>query len=240
MDELHTLGKVEVKAGELITFTYDDPSPAQRKRISVTALADINLSEAMADFYQSVNRKTNAIYTENALPAFIEYLCEKRLLHVGAEVSVHLGVVGRPAMRMSAEQRFKINPESFWEEKLVHHYKTRSFHVTNHEDHLLTLLWGVDAPFAILADIITMDGRHLGILHLSVLSNKPRPTISEEDIEVIRIGLQADITLHIGELSVLVERITLLNNPDFAVNPFSKHSKPPFKHTSEKQKEHLT
>lgn len=227
MEEKHTLGRVEVKAGEILTFTYDDPSPANRRHVTVVALSDINLSDEMATFYDQLDRSSDDIYTENALPAFVEWLCDKRLLHVGTEVSVHLGIVGRPSARLAGEHRFKINPEAFWEEKLSHRYMSNSFVVYNHQEHMLTIMMDIEAPFSILADIINLEGKHLGILHLSVLSNSRHTTLSAEDLEVIRSALQADISLHVQEISALVERVTLLSNPEFGVNRFNLHFETP-------------
>ncbi|MNP89099.1 hypothetical protein D3C85_14990 [compost metagenome] len=223
MENKHTLGRVEVKAGEILTFTYDNPSPENRRHITVVALSDINLSDEMALFYQELDRGSDDIITEAALPAFIEHLCDKRLLHVGTEVNIHIGTVGRPAERLVNEYKFMLNPESFWEEKLSHRYLKRSFTVYSHQDHLLTIMMGVEAPFTILADIINMQGNHLGILQLSILSDRRHTLISDDDLERIRSALQADISLCIDEVSVLVERVTLLTNPDFGSNRFTKY-----------------
>jgi len=220
----HTLGRIKVRAGEILTFTYDESTPDKRNHITVVAIADIELSQEMATYCESIDRSTRAIYTEEALPGFIQYLTEKRLLHVGAEVSLHFGTKHRPATRLLNEHRFKINPEAFWEAKLTHRYSLNSFTVFNHQNHLLTVMGDVDAPFYILADVVDLHGELLGSLRLSVVSDRRHTLIDEDDIERLRRALQADLSLHVEELSVLIDRVRLIPNPEFGVNPFSRHA----------------
>jgi len=219
----HTLGRIKVRAGEILTFTYDESIPEKKKHITVVAIADIDLSAEMATYCEGINRATREIYTEEALPGFIQYLTEKRLLHVGNEVSLHFGSKRRPAARLLNEYRFKLNPESFWEAKLIHRYESNSFTVFTHQSHMLTVMSGPDAPFTILAEIIDLTGDPLGVLRLSVLSDNRHTLIDDEDIERIRLALQADISLNMTEISVLVNKVTLIPNPDFGTNPFKRH-----------------
>lgn len=226
MPSKHTLGMIKVRAGEILTFTYDSTVPEERRNITVVALDDIDLSEAMATFCELTDRSGKDIYTENALPAFVEYLAEQRLLHVGTEVNVHFGQMRRPAARLLNEYRFKANPESFWEDKLVQHYLSKSFTVFNHQHHVLTMMAGVEAPFYISGSIIDMKGDILGVLRLSVLSDSRHTLISNEDIERIRLAFQADIALNVREINVMVERVELTSNPDFGANSFKRHLPP--------------
>jgi len=223
MHEHHTLGRMKVRAGEILTFTYDESVPDKRCHLTVVAIADIDLSQEMATYCVTINRSTRDIYTENALPGFIEYLAEKRLLHVGTEVNIHFGTTKRPAARLMGEYRFDINPESFWEAKLIHRYQSNSFTVYNHQHHMLTIMSDVEAPFLVLADIIDMKGEYLGVLRLSVLSEDSYTLFSDEDLERIRLALQADISLNVVEISVLVESVKLVPNPDFTKNAFGRH-----------------
>ncbi|MCY1276108.1 hypothetical protein D9M68_19370 [compost metagenome] len=219
----HTLGLVLVRAGELISFTYDDSVPNRPKRLTVVALTDIDLSKEMATFCGLTNRSGKDIYTENALPAFIEYMAGKRMLHVSTEVSVHFGTVKRPAARLLNEYRFDINPEFFWEEKLTHRYESQSFSVINHQQQMLTIIFGIEAPFYVLASLIDLKGDSLGVLRLSVLPDGQHTLISDEDLERIRLALQSDIVLHMSEIAVMVERVVLTSNPDFGSNSFKRH-----------------
>lgn len=219
----HTLGLVLVKAGELITFTFDDNVPDRPRRITVVAISDIDLSKEMATFCEKTNRSGKDIYTENALPAFIEYLAGKRLLHVGAEVSVHFGAARRPAARLLNEYRFDINPEFFWEEKLTHRYTHKSFAILNHQQQMLTVMFGIEAPFYISANLIDLKGDYLGVLRLCVIPDGQHTLISDEDIERLRLALQSDIALHMSEIAVMVERVDLTSNPIFGSNSFMRH-----------------
>lgn len=223
MPSKHTLGTMYVRAGDLISFTYDDTVPEEERRVTVVAIADIELSREMALFCEQTDRSGKDIYTENALPAFIEYLTEKRLLHVGNEVSVHFGQIRRPAARPLNEYRFRMNPESFWEEKIHHRYQKHSFTVFNHQSHTLTVMGGDDAPFFITASFIDMKGDQLGVLRLSVLSDNRHTLIDDEDVERLRLALQSDIALNLSELNVMVERVELASNPDFGKNSFLRH-----------------
>lgn len=225
MTNEHTLGRLSVKAGEILTFTYRDNTPHER-HVTVVAIADIDLSREMALFCEQCDRHGHAIFTEEALPAFIEYLTQSQLLHVGNEVRIDFGRLGRPSSRLLNEYRFRINPEAFWEAKLLHRYQHNSFTLLNHQNHLLTLMAGVDAPFTVLADVLDIHGEHLGTLKLELLSDQRHTLINDEDVERIRLALQADITLTVQELSLMIDRVTILSNPDFGTNPFSRHVTP--------------
>src|SRR5690606_7429225 len=85
---------------------------------------------------------------------------------------------------------------------------------------------GVDAPFTIIASLIDMSGDPLGTLRLSVLSDHKYSLLNDDDLERIRLALQADISLSVEEISVLVDSVTLIPNPDFGTNPFSRHLPP--------------
>lgn len=223
MHEHHTLGRIKVRAGEILTFTYDESIPEKKRHITVVAISDIDLSDEMATYCGSINRSSRDIFTEEALPGFIQYLTEKRLLHIGNEVTVHFGAKRRPASRLMNEYRFKLNPESFWEAKLIHRYESNSFTVFNHQNHMLTVMGGVDGPFTALARIIDFQGELLGTLRLSVLSDNRHSLIDDNDIERIRLALQADISLNTNEINVLVDQVELISNPDFGTNPFKRH-----------------
>lgn len=231
MQENHTLGRIVVRAGEILTFTFDESVSGHKRHLTVVAIADIDLSREMALFCEATDRSGKDIYTENALPEFLQSLSEKQMLHVGKEISVHFGDRGRPAARLMNEYRFRINPESYWEDKLVNRYTTGSFTVFNHQHHCLTVMQGTDAPFTAHAVIVDMQGEYLGHLRLSVLPDQRHSFISDEDIERIRLALQADITLNVEEISVMVERVTVTSNPDFGQNVFKKHVVP-LKHSS--------
>lgn len=223
MQQNHTLGRVTVRAGEIITFTFDESTPERQRHLTVVAIQDLDLSREMALFCEATNRSGRDIYTENALPALIEHLAKKGLLHVGREVTVHVGNRFRPAARLMNEYKFRLNPESFWEDKLVNRYTTGTFNVFNHQGHSLTLMMEVDSPFTAHASIVDMQGEYLGHLRLSVLPDQPHTLISDDDIERIRLALQADITMNVEEISVMVERVEMTSNPDFGQNAFKRH-----------------
>ncbi len=227
MYEHHTLGRIKVRAGEILTFTYDESIPEKKRHVTVVALSDIDLSDEMATFCESVNRSSRDIFTEEALPGFIQYLTEKRLLHIGNEVRIHFGSMRRPAARLMDEYRFKLNPESFWEAKLLHRYESNSFTVFNHQNHLLTVMAGIDSPFIAMASMIDLQGELLGMLRLSVLSDHRHTLIDDNDIERLRLALQADISLHVDEIAVLVTEVKIISNPDFGINAFKRHMAPP-------------
>jgi hypothetical protein len=213
----HTLGRINVKAGEILTFTYKDRTP---RHVTVVALHDIDLSKELAEFCGQLDRRSRSIFTENVLPAFIEHLTDKRLLHVGNEVSVDMGVVGRPSKRLLEEYKFSINPEMFWEDKVIHRYTTSSFSVINHQEHLLTLLMDVDAPFTVVANLIDIKGDTLGVIRLVMLSDHRHTLINEEDNERIRMALQSDLSLTLPEINVLVATVEITPNPEYGNNPF--------------------
>lgn len=225
MSHEHTLGRLSVKAGEILTFTYRDNTP-QERHITVVAIADIDLSREMALFCEQADRHSHAIFTEEALPAFIEHLTQRQLLHVGNEISIDFGRLGRPASRLMNEYRFRINPEAFWEAKLLHRYQHNAFTLLSHQNHLLTLMAGVDTPFSVLANVLDIQGNPLGTLRLELLSDNRHTLINDEDIERIRLALQADITLTVQELSVMIDSIKVIPNPEFGINSFTRHVTP--------------
>lgn len=226
MAENHTLGRIFVRAGEILTFTFDETDSGHKRHLTVVAIVDIDLSREMALFCDATDRSGKDIYTENALPEFLQSLAEKQMLHVGKEITVHFGDRGRPAARLMNEYRFRINPESYWEDKLVQRYTTGSFTVFNHQHHQLTVMQGTDAPFTAHATIVDMQGEYLGHLRLSVLPDHRHSFISDDDVERIRLALQADITLNVEEISVMVERVVMTSNPDFGQNAFKRHAVP--------------
>lgn len=236
MQENHTLGRIVVRAGEILTFTFDESASGHKRHLTVVAIADIDLSREMALFCEETDRSGKDIFTENALPEFLQSLSEKQMLHVGKEISVHFGDRGRPAARLMNEYRFRINPESYWEDKLVQRYTTGSFTVYNHQHHCLTLMQGTDAPFTAHAAIVDMQGEYLGHLRLSVLPDQRHSFISDDDIERIRLALQADITLNVEEISVMVERVFVTSNPDFGQNVFKRHTVPLKSSSTESEK----
>lgn len=222
MSTLADLGRLTVRAGEILTLTYRDNTPLPR-HITVVALVDLNLSEHMATFCADMDRSGHGIFTEQALPAFVQYLTDRRLLHVGKEVRVDFGKLGRPASRLLNEYRFKLNPEAFWEAKLLHRYKHNSFTLFSHQNHLLTIMAGIDAPFSLLAHVVAMDGTALGSFRLEILTDNKYTLISDEDLERIRLALQADLSLSIEEISVMIESVELFPNPDFGISSFARH-----------------
>ena len=111
----------------------------------------------------------------------------------------------------------------FWEAKLLHRYSKSCFNVINHQSHLLTVMGNVDAPFVMTATIIDGIGGILGMLRLDILSDNKHTLIDEDDIEVLRLGLQADITMNIPDLMLMVESVTIASNPTFTVNSFNRH-----------------
>lgn len=235
MSENHTLGRIVVRAGEILTLTFDESVSGHKRHLTVVALIDIDLSREMALFCERMDRSGKDILTENALPEFLQYLSEQQMLHVGKEISVHFGDRGRPAARLMNEYRFRINPESYWEDKLVQRYTTGSFTVYNHQHHLLTVMQGSDAPFTAHAVIVDMQGEYLGHLRLSILPDQRHSFISDDDIERIRLALQADITLNVEEISVMVERVFVTSNPDFGQNVFKRHLVPLKNQSSESE-----
>lgn len=218
----HRLGRTLIKAGEVLTFTYTENS--SQKHIAVVAIADIDLSQEMVEFTAGVDRSSRLIFTEEALPAFIEYLSSKSLLHVGPSVAIEFGDIGRPSHRLLDEYRFSINPEAFWDDKLIHRYKHTSFTVFSRQDHTLTVLADVEAPFYISASVVDTEGQLLGMLRLSVLSDNKHTLLSEEDVERIRLALQADISLGVPEIAVLISEVHLIGNPDYGSCRYIKHT----------------
>ena len=223
----HTLGVIKVKAGEVISFTFDKLPKDNHGRITVVALNDIDLSREMADFCEKTDRSGKDIYTENALPDFIESMVERGHFHIGPIVNVHMGHEKRPCNRMLNEYRFSINPESFWEDKLINRYDKNTFTVYNHQNHLLTMMADVEAPFYARASIVDMRGEYLGQLRLSILPEQRHSFINDSDIERIRLALQADIMLNVAEINVMVENVQVASNPDFGSSRFKQHISPP-------------
>lgn len=220
--ERHDLGVVQIKAGEILSFAYLDHSN-QKQSIIVVAIEDIDLSKEMAEFAKVTEGNYRKLFTENSLPEFIEHLSSKGMLHVSTTVNIDFGIMGRPSRRLSDEYRFSINPESFWDDKLYHRYSTTSFSVCTHQDHMLTVLANVEAPFYIQASIVDSEGYLLGMLRLSVISDNKHTLLNEDDIERIRLALQADIVIGVPEINVLVDEVKLINNPEFGVCQYSNH-----------------
>lgn len=224
MQSNHTLGMVNVSDGELLTFTIDRESHPDRPiTITVIALADIDLSKEMADFYHMTAKDTTSLITENAIAGFVMWLGKRELVRLPVEHRVHFGNLKRPSSRLTDEYKYSINPEMFWEAKLLHRYSKACFNVINHQSHMLTVMANVDAPFTMTATIIDGVGGVLGMLRLDVLSDSKHTLISDEDIERLRLGLQADITMHVTDLMLMVEGVSVASNPTFGINSFNKH-----------------
>lgn len=224
MNTNHTLGMVNVRSGELLTLLIEtDSAPDRPKSVTVIATADFDLSREMANFYRTTDRVGGALITKNAIGGFISHLIDKRLIILPKEHRLPFGHMERPASRLSNEYRYTLNPEQFWEDKLMHRYKTASFNVINHQAHMLTVMGNVDAPFTLTATIIDSIGGILGMLRLDIISDHKHTLLDDEDIERLRLGLQSDITMYVPDLMLMVECVTIASNPTFGINPFSKH-----------------
>lgn len=227
MTNNHTLGMIRVSTGEILTFQVTDKNtPEKQKRISVIALVDIDVSKEMAEHYAKINRSTSAVHSENALISLVsEWVDRKKVLYAN-EVTVHIGEESRPAQRFADEYRYTINPEQFWEDKLIERYRKASFNVINHQGHLLTVVHQIDSPFSMTATVIDGVGGILGMLRLDIMSDNKHTRINEEDIERLRLGLQADLTMHVPDLMLMIEHVSVQNNPLYGVNPFKQHLPP--------------
>lgn len=224
MENNHTLGTVNVSSGELLTFTVNTESSEDRPRtVTVITLADIDVSKEMADYYRRINRTTEQLQTDNAIIGFITSLAEAGLVKVTREHRVPFGTLGRPASRLTDEYKYSVNPEQFWEAKLLNRYSKACFNVITHQSHMLTVMHNVDAPFSMTATIIDSIGGVLGMLRLDIISDNRHTLIGEEDIERLRLGLQADITMHVPDLMLMVESVSVQNNPIFGINAFKQH-----------------
>lgn len=224
MHDNHTLGMVNVRDGELLTFLIDKEStPDRPTTVTVIALADMDLSHEMATFYQQAPKDNTALITENAIAGFVMWLVGRKLIKLVRETRIPFGNMKRPSSRLRDEYKYSINPEMFWEAKLLHRYSTSCFTVINHQSHLLTIMANVDAPFAMTATVIDGVGGILGMLRLDILSDNKHTLIDDDDIEVIRLGLQADITMNIPDLMLMVEAVSIASNPTFTVNSFNRH-----------------
>lgn len=224
MNDNFTLGITHVGSGDLLTFLInDDSQPHRAQQVSIIALADIDVSQEMAEYYRQLDKTHKNVLTENALVGFVGFLADRGLVRVPTEVSVSFGTLKRPASRLANEYRYSLNPEEFWEEKLLKRYATASFTTINHDGHLLTVVGDVDAPFTLAATIINLDGEVLGVLRLDVLADGKHASINDDDLERLRLGLQADITMHVPEIMVMVDRISVHHNPTFGINSFRQH-----------------
>lgn len=224
MTDNHTLGRLTAKVGEILTFTYDEVSQGKYPHLTVVVLVDFDLSLEMANFCEETDRSGTDIYTENILPEFLQSLALRNLIHVGEQKTVHVGHRGRPSARFMNEYKFDIYPESYWEDKLIAHYRTNTFEVNSHQHHRLTIMMDMDAPFTAHASIVDIRGEYLGHLRLSVLPDDKHALINDDDKERIRLALQADITTNVTDIQVMVERVELTSNPDFGRNAFKSHS----------------
>lgn len=227
MDEsLHTLGLVYVNAGELLTFLVnDDSTPGRPKRVTIIALDSFNVSDEMVGYYKVMDR-SQVLMSEKVLPEFIIHMASKGLVRVTRETTVVFGSVGRPASRLSNEYKYTLDPEFFWEEKLLARYRKTSFDVFNHQGHLMTIINNVDAPFQMTATLIDGQNSILGMLRMDILTESKHTLVNEEDIERLRLALQADITMHIPDLMIMVEKVDIQNNPNFGLNGFKRHLPP--------------
>ena len=227
MTNNHTLGMIRVSTGEILTFQVTDKNtPDKLKRISVVALTDIDVSKEMAEHYAKLNRSTPDVYSENALISLVSEWVDKKKVIYSNEVTVHVGDEGRHAQRFADEYRYTINPEQFWEDKLIERYRRASFAVINHQGHMLTVLHNIDSPFSMTATVIDGVGGILGMLRLDIMSDNKHTRINEEDIERLRLGLQADLTMHVPDLMLMIEHVSVQNNPLYGVNPFKQHLPP--------------
>lgn len=221
MNDNSTLGMVTVRSGELLTLVLeDDNTPGRPKRVSVITLADIDVSKEMAEYCEHLDRSTNAINTLNAMSGFLGYLVSKGMVKVPQETSVRFGNLKRPSSRLLNEYRYTINPEQFWEDKLLARYHKSSFNVISHQSHMLTIMAGIDSPFIMTATIIDGGGGILGMIRLDILSDNKHTLLNDDDIERLRLGLQADITMNVPDLMLMVKSVEIQSNPLFGVNRY--------------------
>lgn len=243
MSDRHTLGRLDAKEGDIITLSYRDKDD-QEKRVSVVAIDSFSLSEQMATFCSNTRRSSESIFTENALPAFIEYLASEGLVHVGRAVEVSVGLAGRPAKRLLDEYKYHINPDSFWQEKLTHWYSKHSIILYSGKGEALTLVTGDDGHLFITAEVLSSKGEPLGLMRFSLLLEHITSSISEDDLERIRLAIQSDIALNIPELEVVVDKVTARSNPGYGSNKLDKHFTLPTNRTRKKsmrvEDEHTT
>lgn len=213
------LGRAEVKAGQILNLNYLDGTTS--KTVTVVAIEDIDLSHEMVEYVKTISKEGNALFTENAIPGLLEILSKKGLIHVDSAVNIYIGKVGRPASRLLNEQRFEINPENFWDVKLIERYDKKSFQVLNRQGHSLTVIRGVEAPFYMTAEAMSLDGEYLGNITLSILSDSRHTTLAEDDIERLRLALQSDIAIGIPEISIVINKVTVSGNSSFGQNKFA-------------------
>lgn len=224
MNDNSTLGMLSVGAGELLTLLLDDDtSPGRPRRVTVITLTSFNVSQEMADYYTRIDRNGQGVITPNATAGFLSYLAEQQMIKVPRELSIHFGNMKRPASRLLNEYRYTINPEEFWEEKILARYVKASFDVFNHQGHMLMVMGNVDAPFKMIATIIDGKGAVLGMLRLDILSDSNRTLLSDDDIERLRLGLQADLTMNVPDLMLMVDKVVVTSNPLFGVNRFRRY-----------------
>lgn len=224
MQNNHTLGMINVRDGELLTFLIDKEStPDRPTTVTVITLADLDLSQEMATFYHRTPKHTTELITENAIAGFITWLADRGLVKMVRETRVPFGNMKRPSSRLADEYKYSINPEMFWEAKLLHRYSNACFNVINHQSHMLTVMANVDAPFVLTATVIDGVGGVLGMLRLDILSDNKHSLISDEDIERLRLGLQADITMNVPDLMLMIEGVSVSSNPTFGINSFNRH-----------------
>lgn len=81
-------------------------------------------------------------------------------------------------------------------------------------------MMGVEAPFSAVTQFIDSKGEFLGILRFSVLSDNKYTLLDADDIERIRLAIQSDISLFVGELNILAESVVIESNPAYGINPF--------------------
>lgn len=227
MSANHTLGMIRVSAGDLLTLVVDDDTtPGKPKTVTVVALDDIDVSKEMADYYALIDRTSRELITANAITGFLTWLATRRLVRVPREARIPFGEMKRPSSRLQNEYRYTLNPEAFWEEKLLARYNQASFNVINHQGSFLTLMAGIDAPFELVAEIIDGNNESLGYLRLDVLSDNRHTLINDDDLERLRLALQADITMHIPDMLVMVRTVAIHNNPGYGVSRYKQHCDP--------------
>jgi hypothetical protein len=224
MNDNSTLGMLSVGAGELLTLLLDDDTtPGRPRRVTVITLAAFNVSQEMADYCTRMDRNGQGVITPNAAAGFLTHLAERSMIKVPRELTIPFGNMKRPSSRLLNEYRYTINPEEFWEEKILARYAKSSFDVFNHQGHMLMVVGNVDAPFRMIATIIDGKGAVLGMLRLDILSDSKLTCLNDDDIERLRLGLQADLTMNVPDLMLMVDKVLVTSNPLFGVNRFRRY-----------------
>lgn len=201
------LGTTLISKGQLVTLYLEngeDDRPQQA--VILYATQDFNLSETMAKYYELCQKRQKLYKSETALPLFVEYLIEQKLVEHPNNETVRIGVAGRPPVRLIDEYKYSKNPAAFMEDKINGAIRSRCIGFFNARSNYFNLMDPAICPFQIRCHV-NIDNLFDIVLDVGLSPSKKGTMIHKDDCPKIKELLQKLFDEEFKDIRVAVEHV---------------------------------